>query len=118
MSVINLKGRKPQTVNEEKNELYIGRSIFMGGWKLPKSKWFNPFKAGKDGTLDQVLVLYEKYVHDTGLIKDIQELNGKILCCWCYPNPCHGNVLLRLLNGEHVNIHNWEENKKKKIRRV
>jgi hypothetical protein len=23
---------------------------------------------------------------------------GKVLGCWCYPDACHGNVLLEIIN--------------------
>jgi hypothetical protein len=33
------------------------------------------------------------------LINDIHELRGKDLVCWCKPDPCHGDLLLRLANA-------------------
>jgi hypothetical protein len=27
----------------------------------------------------------------------IPELVDKVLGCWCYPEPCHGDVLLKLV---------------------
>lgn len=105
MSITNLKGRKPQCLLP--NEVYIGRNIYMGGWKLPKSKWANPFSVGKHeeeakllGVPVRQLVIekYEKYIHASGLVNDIEELRGKDLACWCAPQACHGAVLLKLLN--------------------
>jgi len=34
------------------------------------------------------------------LLADIEELSGKVLGCWCAPNPCHGQVLLDILNNK------------------
>lgn len=31
------------------------------------------------------------------LQEDIDELRGKVLGCFCKPNPCHGDVLVELL---------------------
>ena len=30
------------------------------------------------------------------------ELTGKILGCWCNPEPCHGHVLVKLYK-EYIN---------------
>lgn len=29
-------------------------------------------------------------------MKDLHELKGKVLGCWCAPNSCHGDVLTEL----------------------
>ncbi len=37
------------------------------------------------------------------LLAALPELEGKVLGCWCSPQECHGDVLIRLtqsLNGE------------------
>ena len=36
-----------RTRNEviQDSDVYIGRNMYMGGWKLPKSDWANPFKG-------------------------------------------------------------------------
>jgi hypothetical protein len=41
---------------------------------------------------------YERYLSDGGLIKEVHQLRGRDLICWCAPLPCHGDVLLRLAN--------------------
>jgi Domain of unknown function (DUF4326) len=28
-----------------------------------------------------------------------RELPGKVLGCWCYPDPCHGTFLAAIANG-------------------
>jgi hypothetical protein len=96
MSVINLKGRKPQTV-DEKTEVYIGRACYMGGWALARSPWANPYGA-KFGTIEARVVAYETYIRNNpSLLGRLGELRGKVLCCWCRPGPCHGDVLLKLI---------------------
>ncbi|AYV86207.1 MAG: protein of unknown function DUF4326 [Solumvirus sp.] len=80
-------------------DIYIGRACNMGGWNLPQSKWHNPFKVNKDGTLDEVFVKYEEYIHKRqDLLNCLPELSGKTLGCWCKPNKCHGDILLKLLH--------------------
>lgn len=69
-------------------DIYIGRP----------SKWENPFKIGKDGTRKDVIEKYRKYILSTPeLLDSLDELNDKILGCWCKPKPCHGDVLVELL---------------------
>lgn len=80
-------------------DVYIGRQCNMGGWRLSKSKWANPFSAKKYG-LDECLRLYKEHIFgNKELFNSLPELNGgKSLGCWCKPNACHGDVLLELLN--------------------
>lgn len=79
----------------------------MGGWNLKGSKWGNPYKVGKDGTIEEVLRKYEDYVRGNKELMDaLPELVGKRLGCFCKQSkkckggvipPCHGDVLLKLL---------------------
>jgi hypothetical protein len=95
--VLNLRGRKGVM---PPGAVYIGRRQPYEPWRqLPHSKWHNPFKIGRDGTPEEVLAKYERHLHDSGLINEIHELRGRDLACWCAPDPCHGDVLLRLANG-------------------
>lgn len=89
-------------------DLYIGRP----------SKWANPY-THKDlektqakfqvSSRKEAIEEYENYLNESGLIKDIEELRGKILGCWCCNSPCdgsekifvcHGQVLCRILNED------------------
>lgn len=101
-TIICLKGqiRKygPSLENAPANVVYIGRNLNMGGWKLPKSKWGNPFPV-KDIGRDEALRKYREYVLSTPeLLNALPELGGKVLACWCHPDPCHGNILTELYN--------------------
>lgn len=71
----------------EPYDVYIGRP----------SKWGNPFEIGRDGTREEVIALYRNYVLTTSLFLDLPELKDKVLGCWCSPKPCHGDVLIELL---------------------
>lgn len=72
-------------------DVYIGRP----------SKWGNPFEIGKHGTRKQVIQKYREWIlQQPELMKDILELHGKVLGCWCAPLPCHGDVLEELSNRE------------------
>jgi hypothetical protein len=85
-------------LRREPYDIYIGRE--MPRYGLKRSKWFNPYKIGKDGTRERVLVKYEQWVRShPDLMTHLPELRGKVLGCWCSPKPCHGDVLARLANG-------------------
>jgi hypothetical protein len=71
--------------------VYIGRP----------SKWGNPFLLGADGTRPEVIAKYEAYIRNRpDLLAALPELKGKALVCWCHPKPCHGGVLVRLLDEQ------------------
>lgn len=82
--------------NKSPNTLYIGR--YVEYVKANKSKWSNPFSVAEYGR-DECLVLYETYIRDTPKLYDnLHELQDKELGCWCKPEECHGDVLIRLLD--------------------
>nr|QBK86865.1 MAG: protein of unknown function DUF4326 [Marseillevirus LCMAC103] len=74
--------------------LYIGRQWSMGGWTLPKSKWYNPYTLKKDGP--SALDKFESYVR-VDLLDSLAEIGGHVLGCWCKgARACHGDVLVKL----------------------
>lgn len=94
--VLNIKGTK----NDPQFTLYIGRAMYMGGWRLKKSKWANPYPTKKYG--DQACVMYKEYVEkNPELMASLPELANQKLGCWCQPGKCHGDVLHDLYI-EHV----------------
>ncbi len=85
------------------NNIYIGRAgiVFIEGERFPKesSPFCNPFKIDKDGDRQQVISMYETYIRNNPkLISLLKDLKGKTLGCWCKPEMCHGDVLLKLIN--------------------
>jgi DNA polymerase elongation subunit (family B) len=83
--------RKTRVVNKrtESFEVYIGRG----------SKWGNPFVIGKDGTRDEVIEKYRRWIVKQDAFSDLNTLMGKTLGCFCKPKRCHGDVLVDLLEG-------------------
>jgi hypothetical protein len=82
----------------EPYDVYIGRP----------SKWGNPFKSGRDGTLEEVLEKYGQHILSRpDLLAALHELEGKTLGCWCKPKPCHGDVLIELLVGGTAFVCRW-----------
>jgi len=63
------------------------------------TRWGNPFHIGKDGNREEVIIKYEKYIRGReDLLADLPKLVGERLGCFCYPKPCHGNILVKLIN--------------------
>lgn len=62
------------------------------------SKWGNPFILGQDGDRDRVCDCFEEhYAPNKDSFTDSgNELKGKVLCCHCYPQRCHGDSLIKL----------------------
>ena len=80
------------------NTVYIGRNMSLYIKEAIGSKWGNPFNVKKYGR-EQCLVEYEKYIRQKPeLFNNLEELRGKELGCWCAPEGCHGDVLIKLLN--------------------
>ncbi len=67
-----------------KGAVYIGRP----------SRWGNPFLIGKDGNRDEVCDKFEREILPT---LDIEPLRGKDLICYCAPNRCHGDSIIKRL---------------------
>jgi hypothetical protein len=61
-------------------------------------QWGNPFKLGRDGTREEVIEKYRLWIQDQPhLLAQLSWLKGKRLGCYCAPLPCHGDVLIELV---------------------
>lgn len=80
MKVVNLK--------VEKYDVYIGRP----------SKWGNPFRVEEYGREKAIQKYRDWIVKQPNLMRDLKELEGKTLGCFCSPLHCHGDVLIELVN--------------------
>jgi hypothetical protein len=109
-----------QGVVRQDCDVYIGRACYQGGWRLPASPWANPYTVQACGSPEEAVARYEAYIRQSPLLAHIEELRGKRLGCWCKcnsvlysthtpgghrcqcgPHPCHGDVLVRLLEERH-----------------
>ena len=89
-------------------DCYIGRAVTRGGWNLNASIWANPFKRQQNFPPGSTLSAYEQHVRSSPfLMYEIPSLAGKTLGCWCKPNPCHGDVLAKLVK-EHFETEEFE----------
>ena len=72
-------------------DVYIGRP----------SIWGNPFRIGVDGDRTEVLSKYRAWISSNNrLLPQLPDLREKILGCYCSPLPCHGDILIELLEGK------------------
>lgn len=62
------------------------------------SPWGNPFPIGPDCSREEALIRYEVHVRRRpDLLARLPELVGKRLGCHCDPLPCHGHILIKLI---------------------
>lgn len=99
------------------NIIYIGRAVKAKGYPdLPGSPLANPFYINKDGTREDVIQKYRRWLWEqvqsnTEAKEELDELlkNAKSrqepykhplkLACWCRENEkCHGDVVISCLN--------------------
>ena len=86
--VLNIKDINPL---REGSAVYIGRG----------SKWGNPFIIGKDGNRTEVIAQFRAYA-EKRLVQEpewLEPLRGKDLTCYCYPERCHGDVIVSLIEA-------------------
>lgn len=75
---------------KEKYDVYIGRP----------SKWGNPFVIGRDGTREECIEKFRNSIQNNpSLLREVENLRGLVLGCWCAPLACHGDVLVELANN-------------------
>ena len=78
-------------------DVYIGRANRR--YNLPQSPYANPFKIGRDRNREECIEKYQKWLLDQPeLVERARiELFGKVLGCWCAPQACHGDVLVKIV---------------------
>lgn len=96
--------RPTRIVNRQTSsyDVYIGRP----------SRWGNPFTHRPDvaakhpdlvlvDSLKEAIERYEEYLvlDRPDLLDELDELKGRTLGCWCKPGPCHGDVLVKLIDS-------------------
>lgn len=72
--------------NPPKDAVYVGRG----------SPWGNPFVIGRDGNRDDVCNKFRDEILPT---LDVTALRDKDLVCYCAPQRCHADDILRKANS-------------------
>lgn len=78
---------------------YIGRRVRR--YNLHDSPLRNIFHIGVHGNRAEVIAKFEADARER-LMDIIRELpEDAILACWCSPEPCHGDVIIKLWKEIH-----------------
>ena len=97
IQVISLRGRGGVRPCGE----YVGRPSALG----------NPFLVGRDGTREDVIARYRRWLraqwrHGGAVRQELEQLaaqyrrDGQLtLLCWCAPRPCHADVVREAVLG-------------------
>ncbi len=85
-------------------DVYIGRPTIFG----------NPFKIS-DSSRQEAISKYKDYfnnrIKNDKFFKDcIEQLQGKILGCYCKPQDCHGDVIVEYLDSIETDTSNYLNN--------
>src|SRR5207302_6414693 len=65
-------------------------------------------RFGVDGDRAAVITKYSRWLRDQHhLLRDLDELRGKDLLCFCALAACHGDLLLRLANASREERIAW-----------
>jgi hypothetical protein len=101
LKVTDVHGYAPN----DPNIFYIARKVR----KWHGSPLGNPFRMGRDGDRREVIEKYRRwlweeikrrsYVHRElmMLVKRYKQGEAILLGCWCFPSPCHGEILKRAI---------------------
>lgn len=95
--------KKIQTVNINKYDdddyIYIGRPSLYGSPFSSKSKNIADIQVGNKSEAMEKCSEYFKDNPDIidDLIKELSERGVHKLGCFCAPNPCHGDILIDLI---------------------
>ena len=80
------------------DHVYIGRDMSHAFPGAVGSKWGNPFPLS-EYERETSLEFYEKDLRvNSELMNSIGELEGKEIGCWCKPEACHRDILIRIFN--------------------
>ena len=108
---VKVKNIRPQYQNlkewmNDPQNVYIARRgiVFIDGIRFPPtdSIWSNPYKIDVNNTREDAILKYRDYIknrieNDHSLKNKLINLKGKTLGCWCNPEPCHGDVLVEII---------------------
>lgn len=87
----------------QKGDVYIGRASSSPGSCLGHTGYFgNPFPTSQY-PLGESLRLYEEYLaqklEDPEFVSRLKMIKGKRLFCFCKPQPCHGDLLIKAIES-------------------
>lgn len=81
------------------NKYHHGGKVPAGSVNIMRGSSFgNQFEIGKDGTREEVVAKYRRWLWgkiqaDVSFSAQVRELHGRDICCCCAPLACHGDIL-------------------------
>jgi hypothetical protein len=109
-TVINKRSK--QFVRND-NQIYIGRGSPFGNpfTHLPLSRTKAQFHVE---TEEESMIRYEAWLRERlakepGLRQKVLKLDGHELVCYCKPRPCHGDIIVKLIEELKNVIHPSED---------
>lgn len=98
-NLVNLRGYNLDQWRADPNNVYIGRA--HGTTFMEDSVWANKWRITDTCTREEAIRNYESHINsDPVLCSQVGELWGKTLGCWCVPQSCHGEVLLKMISNK------------------
>ena len=83
------------------NQRYIGRGSIWGNpfthLSLSRTKAQFQVKTGEESMVCYEAWLRQRLAGDFNLRQKLLELDGHELVCYCKPAPCHGDILIKLI---------------------
>ena len=90
-----------QHCSDDEVDAYIGRETEM--YDFEESPHHNPYKVADYGRRSALAhyaaYFYERYLEDEDYREQVHALEGQTLACWCWPQHCHGEVIIDLLEA-------------------
>lgn len=76
--------------------MYIGRA----GYRLKGSIFANPYRLDRFESREACLAAFEAHLRATEMIDQLHLIDGQKLACWCSPESCHGDILIKVRNEQ------------------
>ena len=88
---------------------WVRGAIYIGRSKTGNNKWGNQFVIGVHGNRREVIQKHADWLRQQDwLLRDLDELRGKDLLCFCADEPCHGDLYLWLANASLEERDEWK----------
>lgn len=94
-------------IKQHREGLYIGRPGLFGNPWSHKSGTSQFLTETRQESIDNfaawlVGIRYQNVaqIQRENILRLLPQIKGKMLLCWCYPLPCHGEVLIALSKTE------------------
>ena len=93
--LVNLSGKDIQKwKDEDSNNVYIGRP----SGDIDGSLFQNPYSLNDFDRATAISKYKEHIFSKPELMNEVESLRGKKLGCYCYPEDCHGQILIDILH--------------------